>query len=266
MIRVKKDNGKAVITIHGMIIDDTDATWLSHDANGAIGYTWPDEVKNELDGLAGMPIELHVASDGGDVAAGICIYNMLKAHDAEVVAYIDSWAASIASVICMAASKIFMPSNTFLMIHNPVGGAYGEAEYLKAVAEWLGKLKTMIADTYAGRAKDGKDAKFFLEKMDAETWFSAKEAADIWNGIEVTDSTDVEAVAVFSQEKNAPDAVNALKIAERKEAEARAKEQAEAEAKAKAEAEAKAKAEADLKLRSDLINVLREAYSYEEKN
>lgn len=261
MIRVRVKDNRAEVQIHGYVIDDTDATWLAVNEDKSIGYVWPDELHKELMALDGMPIDLHIASDGGDCAAGICIFNMLKAHNGGVTAYIDSWAASIASVIAMAADKIVMPNNTFLMIHNPTGGAYGEAEYLKAVAEWLGKLKNMIADTYAENAKEGLGVDFFHEKMDAETWFSAKEAADVFSKVEVVDSTDVEAVAVFSNEKTAPEAINAIKVAERKEAEAKAKAEAEAKAKAEAE-EQKAKEEAET--RSRLVNILQEAYKYEE--
>lgn len=240
MIRVKRSNDRAEVLIHGYIIDDPDATWLARNEDGTVGYCWPDALKKELDALDGLPIDLHVASDGGDVAAGICIYNMLKSHKGGVTAYVDSWAASIASVIVFAADKIVMPKNTFLMIHNPQGGAYGEADYLQAVATWLGKLKDMIANVYNDNSGEGYDLDYFKEKMNAETWYTALEASEVFSKVELADANDIEAVAVFSDLKTAPDAINAHIRAEKQ---AKEKETAETVAK--------------------LSKLLQEAYNYE---
>lgn len=231
----------AEIILHGNIIDDTDAEWLKLADDNIIGYCYPAKVREALDELAGKPIDVHIASDGGNVAAGVAIYNMLKQHDAEVNVYIDAWAASIASVIAMAGNKIYMPENAFLMVHNPSGGAFGDASYLRAVADWLEKLRDMIAETYAKRSL-GNDKEAFLDLMDKETWLTANEAADLFPDVVeiIEDDNMLEAVACFSSLKNAPEALNAAQI-EKAKAEAEAKAKAEAEAKAKAEAEAKAK-------------------------
>jgi ATP-dependent protease ClpP protease subunit len=207
MIKVKNLTDKGEIYLYGIIVDDTDANWLRRDDNGVIGYQYPADVKAQLDALKGKPIDVHIASDGGNVAAGVAIYNMLVNHDAPVTVYIDSWAASIASVIAFAGNKIVMPSNTFLMIHNPQGGAFGESDYLRSVADYLDKLRNMIADTYAKRAKDA-DVEKIKAYMDAETWWTAKEVSELFNDVELTDSNDIEAVAQYrSGYKTAPTAL-----------------------------------------------------------
>ena len=63
-------------------------------------------------------IELHVNSNGGSVKEGIAIYNQLKQHKAEKICYVDGFAYSIASVICMACDKIIMGQGTSMLIHN----------------------------------------------------------------------------------------------------------------------------------------------------
>lgn len=207
MIKVKNLTDKGEIYLYGIIVDDTDANWLRRDDNGVIGYQYPADVKAQLDALKGKPIDVHIASDGGNVAAGVAIYNMLINHDAPVTVYIDSWAASIASVIAFAGNKIVMPSNTFLMVHNPQGGAFGESDYLRSVADYLDKLRNMIADTYTKRAKDA-DVEKIKAYMDAETWFTAKEVSELFNDVELTDSNDIEAVAQYrSGYKTAPTAL-----------------------------------------------------------
>src|SRR5437879_6820438 len=64
-------------------------------------------------------IHLRVNSPGGNVFDGLAIFNTLLSNGAKVTAQVDGLAASIASVIIMAASEISMGENTLLMIHNP---------------------------------------------------------------------------------------------------------------------------------------------------
>ena len=197
----------AKIILHGDIIDDTDAEWLGINDENVIGFCFPAKVREALDQLKGKPIEVHIASDGGNVGAGVAIYNMLSAHDAPVEVYVDAWAASIASVIAMAGQKIFMPANTFLMLHNPQGGAFGEASYLHAVADWLDKIRTMIAETYAKNSD--KSVEEFFALMDKETWLTASEASEVFSNVEIIeDDSRLEAVAHFSEKENAPAEVN----------------------------------------------------------
>ena len=208
MIKVKNLTTKGEIYIYGVIIDDTDAGWMTRDENGVIGYQWPADIKAQLDELKGLPIDVHIASDGGDVAAGIAIFNMLASHDAPVTVYVDSWAASIASVIAFAGNKIIMPENTFLMVHNPRGGGFGEPDYLRAIAEWLDKLKTMIAETYKKHLKADYDV---VEAMDKETWLTAKECADVFDNVELVASNNIEAVAQLrSGFEHAPESLKAV--------------------------------------------------------
>lgn len=209
MIKIKNLTDKAEIYIYGVIIDDTDAQ-MYFDADGnVVGYQFPAEIRKQLEELKGIPIDVHIASDGGDVAAGIAIYNMLKSHDAAVEVYIDSWAASIASVIAFAGNKIFMPENTFLMIHNPRGGGFGESDYLRSIAGWLDKLKDMIANTYASFANVGVEE--IKAKMDAETWLTAAECKELFGDkVELLASNEIEAVAMLhSNYKNAPEILKA---------------------------------------------------------
>lgn len=205
MIKIKNLGNRGEIYIHGLIIDDTDAKWLEMDG-GTIGYVFPAQVRSELEALRGLPVDVHIASDGGNVAAGVALYNMLAAHDAPVVVYIDAWAASIASYLAFVGQKIVMPENTFLMIHNPAGGAYGGSDYLRSVAEYLDKLRDMLADKYAENSKLSVEK--MKELMDDETWFTAREALETFGDkVEIVQSNDLKAVACYSTFKSAPEAV-----------------------------------------------------------
>ena len=207
MIKITNYGDRAEIYITGIVIDDTDANWLQKDENGKIiGYTYPAEIKAQLDSLSGLPILVRVSSDGGDVGAGIAIYNFLKEHNAKVVAHIDKWAASIASYICFAAEKIEMPSNVYMMIHNPKAAIFGSAMELRSTADWLDKLQNMLVDTYA-QGDDSKKA-YIQELMDKETWLTADECVELFGDkIELQEATELKAVACYSSIKSAPKAL-----------------------------------------------------------
>lgn len=209
MLQIKNYTDKAEIFIYGDIVTDTEATWLKMADDGTLGYQYPTKIREELDELRGKPIDVHIASDGGDVAAGIAIYNTLASHDAPVTVYIDSWAASIASVIAFAGNKIVMPENTFLMIHNPAAEAFGDSAYLRAVADWLDKLRAMIADIYARHAVVAADEpksalEIITDAMDKETWLTASQAAEIFDNVELSQANEVKAVASLKSAYNGP--------------------------------------------------------------
>jgi ATP-dependent Clp endopeptidase proteolytic subunit ClpP len=121
-------------------------------------------------------IQLRVNSRGGDVIDGFAIYNLLQEHPARVEAQIDSLAASMASVVAMAADDISIASNGFVMIHNPWAFTLGEADDLRAHADILDKMRDQIANAYVARTGQKRDA--VLEMMAAETWLTASEAKE----------------------------------------------------------------------------------------
>src|SRR5690625_1983559 len=117
--------------------------------------TTASSFKKELDDLGDVStINLYVNSPGGSVFEGITIHNMLKRHKAKVIAHVDALAASIASVIIMAADEIRMPSNSMLMIHNPWTFAIGNAAELRKQADDLDRIGKSSMQSYLEKAGD----------------------------------------------------------------------------------------------------------------
>jgi hypothetical protein len=83
-------------------------------------------------------------------------------------------AASMASVIAMAGSPVFMADNALLMIHNPWTVSMGESKDLRKEADLLDKLKVNLRNAYV--RKTGMDAEEIAQMMDEETWLDALEA------------------------------------------------------------------------------------------
>ena len=100
------------------------------------------------------------------------------AESAEVKVYVDGLAGSIASVIAFAGSEPpKIPSNAFLMIHNPWALVEGSSADLRKMADDLDVISGGILAVYMEHAKEGVTEDTIRELMDAETWLSGEEAA-----------------------------------------------------------------------------------------
>lgn len=134
-------------------------------------------VLNQLQGLSeDQSITLHINSVGGEVSAGVAIYNRLRALNNKITVIVEGLAASIASVIAMAGDEIHMALGSEMMIHNPSSYAFGEANDFEKAAESLRKTKESLIDIYEQRTGLSRDE--LATMMDNETWLTAKEAKE----------------------------------------------------------------------------------------
>jgi ATP-dependent Clp protease protease subunit len=101
----------------------SDETWYGDEVT-------PKLFKDELNAGDGN-ITLWINSPGGDVFAAAQIYNMLMDYKGNVTVKIDALAASAASVIAMAGTKVCMSPVAMLMIHNPATIAIGDTEEMQ---------------------------------------------------------------------------------------------------------------------------------------
>lgn len=123
----------------------------------------------------GAPVIARINSGGGYVIEGFAIYNALAQHAGPVTVAIDAIAASMAAFIAMAGDTIIMPTNSFMMIHNPSGIVIGESADMRAMAELLDKLRAPQVATFSART--GQTPEAITAMLDAETWMSADEAS-----------------------------------------------------------------------------------------
>jgi ATP-dependent protease ClpP protease subunit len=158
----------ATLYIYDIIVaSDDDAEW--------IGGVSAETIVKQIRSSTG-PITLRINSPGGDVFAARAVQAAMEAYEGEIVAHVDGYAASAASLIAVAADRCVMAQGGFMMIHKAWTISVGNADELLASAELLEKIDGTLADTYA--AKAGSDAAGFAEMMRAETWFTAQEAVD----------------------------------------------------------------------------------------
>ncbi|MBN8494930.1 MAG: Clp protease ClpP, partial [Burkholderiales bacterium] len=135
--------------------DDT-AEVSIFDEIGAYGVS-AKEFIDALKAHAGKKVTLSINSPGGSVFDALAMYNALRAHGAEITAKVMGVAASAASIIFMAGDKRVMPENAFLMIHNPLTFAYGNADELRDMAEVLDKIAASLVGIYVTRSGKSED-------------------------------------------------------------------------------------------------------------
>jgi len=162
-----------------------------HDEIGLWGVTAKDFIEQLHQNKNVKSINLSIHSPGGSVFDGLAIHNALKHHPATVHGKVEGIAASAASFILMAADVATMPENSFLMIHNAHGGAYGEVEDLRHIADVMEKLQNSIKNIYVNRTGISEDE--ITEMMNVETWMSAAEAMEKGFIDSVTDEIQVAA-------------------------------------------------------------------------
>ena len=136
----------------------------------------PAAFKAELTSGSG-PITVWINSPGGDCVAAAQIYNMLMDYPADVTVRIDGIAASAASVIAMAGTKVQMSPVSVMMIHNPLTVAMGDSDEMRRAIQLLDEVKESIINAY--EIKTGLSRDKLSHLMDGETWMNAKKALEL---------------------------------------------------------------------------------------
>ena len=122
-------------------------------------------------------ITVWINSPGGDCVAAAQIYNMLMDYPHDVTVKIDGIAASAASVIAMAGTRVLMSPVSMLMIHNPMTVAMGDTGEMQKAIEMLSSVKDSIINAY--EIKTGLSRTKLSHLMDAETWMDANKAIEL---------------------------------------------------------------------------------------
>lgn len=155
-----------VLHLNGTIAEES---WYDDDVT-------PQLFRDELFAGDG-DITVWINSPGGDCVAAAQIYNMLTEYKGTVTIKIDGIAASAASVIAMAGTKVMMSPVSMLMIHNPMTFAAGDAAEMKKVISMLDEVKESIMNAY--EIKSGMSRTKIAHLMDAETWMNANKAMEL---------------------------------------------------------------------------------------
>ena len=149
------------------------------------------------------PVTVWLNSPGGDCIAASQIYTMLMDYQDDVTIKIDGIAASAASVIAMAGTKVLMAPTALMMIHNPMTMAYGNRADMEKAIEMLDEVKESIMNAY--EIKTSLSRAKLSHLMDSETWMNANKAIELGFADDILkdskkDAADIPAYAFSGKE------------------------------------------------------------------
>jgi ATP-dependent Clp protease, protease subunit len=125
-------------------------------------------------------ISLFINSPGGVITAGMSIYDTMQFIKCDVATYVMGQACSMGSLLATAgaAGKRYMLPNARHMIHQPSGGARGQATDIQIQAREIQKMKENLTQIYVKHNSKGKTYDEFARDMERDYFMSANEALD----------------------------------------------------------------------------------------
>jgi ATP-dependent Clp protease protease subunit len=123
-------------------------------------------------------INIYINSPGGSVTAGLAIYDTMQFLKCDVATYCIGQACSMGAVLLTAGTngKRYCLPNARVMIHQPLGGASGQATDIAIQAKEILQCKERLTDIMAHHT--GKNRKELVKDMDRDYFLSAIEAKD----------------------------------------------------------------------------------------
>jgi ATP-dependent Clp protease, protease subunit len=125
-------------------------------------------------------ISLYINSPGGSVTAGMAIYDTMQFIKCDVQTIVMGQACSMGSLLSTAgaAGKRWILPNARHMIHQPSGGARGQATDIQIQAKEIQKMKEYLTTIYVKHNSVGKTYDEFARDMERDFFMSAQEAVD----------------------------------------------------------------------------------------
>ena len=142
-----------------------------------------DELANDvvtklllLDSENHKEIKMYINSPGGSVSSGMAIYDTMNYVKSDVSTICIGRAASMAAVLLSSGTKgkRYILPNAYVMIHQPLGGAYGQATEIKIASKRIDDTKYMINKILANNT--GKSLKKVENDTDRDNYMSSKES------------------------------------------------------------------------------------------
>ena len=176
MIVDKEQNGERGYDIYSRLLKDR-IIFLSGEINDDLANIIVSELLY-LDSISHNDISLYINSPGGSITSGMAIMDTMNYIKSDVSTICVGMAASMAAFLlsCGKNGKRFILPNAEVMIHQPLGGASGQATEIKIAAERILKLKDKLNRLLA------KNTNQDLEKVQIDTdrdyFMNAEEAKD----------------------------------------------------------------------------------------
>ena len=124
------------------------------------------------------PIIMYVNSPGGSVTHGMSIYDTMQYISSPIHTVVIGQAASMASLLACSGAVRSITTNSRHMIHQPLGGASGQASDIQIRANEIIRIKKELTESYVLHNTKGKTFEDFEAAMDRDNFMTSQEALD----------------------------------------------------------------------------------------
>lgn len=170
----KSSNKEYAYDLYSRLLKDR-IIFLSGEINDSVANIVISELLY-LDNINHEDIYLYINSPGGSITSGMSIYDTMNFVSSKVITIGLGMCASMAAFLLSSGNTRLALPNTEIMIHQPIGGAQGQATDIKIAAERIIKLKEKLNKILAKNTK--QDIKKIAEDTERDNFLSADEALE----------------------------------------------------------------------------------------
>ena len=173
----QNSRGERSYDIYSRLLKDR-IIFLGEEINDAVASTVVAQLLFLESEDPGKDIHMYINSPGGSVTAGMAIYDTMNYVKSDVSTTCIGMAASMGAFLLSsgAKGKRYALPNAEVMIHQPLGGAQGQATEIQIAAEHILKTKKKLNQILADNA--GKPVEEVEKDTDRDNWLSADEAKE----------------------------------------------------------------------------------------
>ena len=173
----QNSRGERSYDIYSRLLKDR-IIFLGEEINDAVASTVVAQLLFLESEDPGKDIHMYINSPGGSVTAGMAIYDTMNYVKCDVSTTCIGMAASMGAFLLSsgAKGKRYALPNAEVMIHQPLGGAQGQATEIQIAAEHILKAKKKLNQILADNA--GKPVEEVEKDTDRDNWLSADEAKE----------------------------------------------------------------------------------------
>lgn len=173
----QNSRGERSYDIYSRLLKDR-IIFLGEEINDAVASTVVAQLLFLESEDPGKDIHMYINSPGGSVTAGMAIYDTMNYVKCDVSTTCIGMAASMGAFLlsCGAKGKRYALPNAEIMIHQPLGGAQGQATEIQIAAEHILKTKKKLNEILA--ANSGQPVEVIEKDTDRDNWMSADEAKE----------------------------------------------------------------------------------------
>ena len=168
----KSSNKEYAYDLYSRLLKDR-IIFLSGEINDSLANIIVSELLY-LDNLNNEDIYLYINSPGGSITSGMSIYDTINFINSKVITIGLGMCASMAAFLLSSGNSRYALPNTEIMIHQPIGGAQGQATDIQIAAERIIKLKEKLNNILAQNTK--QDLKTITADTERDNFLSAEEA------------------------------------------------------------------------------------------